>query len=336
MPITAPTDTRTLTKLASTVLDHYHDQVVDNVFGSNAILRSITELEDGKEYWSGGARLGVPVRLAVDATAGSYEGYDAVDTTDQEQVTVGLVRTAEYYGNVSISQRQIDQSAGPEAVTTMVQIAIEGALGSLKDALNKDLWKDGTGNSSKAILGMGAIVPEDSTTGTLLGISRASNTNWRAQSTSNANTVGNLLADTRTLYESCRFGDVMPTIGVGNRTAINSYESRLVGTIQMNPIITEPGPRTGDGGIDFLRYKSARLIPDENYDNTSYTTGSRNVIVFLNPRFLKLYVHPDWEFAPTEMVKPANQTAVVGQIRFHGQLVPLALRYQGVLYNIGT
>ena len=113
---------------------------------------------------------------------------------------------------------------------------------------------------------------------------------------------------------------------------LNAYEGQLTSTIEMSPIVTEMGPRTGDGGIDFLRFKAMRMVSDENA--VGYGGGTSDVIVGINPKWLKIYIHRDADFSPTELVKVDKQTAYVGQIRFHGQLVPLQLRRHFVLFNI--
>lgn len=333
MAITPAVDTRTLNKLFSDVMDHPATrETVDNIFGSNALFRAITELEDGKRMWTGGARISAKIRLGLDTSAGSYEGYDPLDTTPQENITLGLIRTAEHFGNVTISFRELDQSGGPEGLSGLLVDAIEGALGSVKHDINDAGWRDGTGNLSKDMFGMAGHISSTPGTGTTMGVSRSANTAWRNGATDNLATAANILPDLRALYDGARSGDDVPTLGLGTTGGLNAYEGQLVSTIQMSPIVTEAGPRTGDGGIDFLRFKAMRMVSDENA--VGYGGGTGEVIVGINPKWLKIYVHRDADFAPTELVKVDKQTAYVGQIRFHGQLVPLQLRRHFVLFNI--
>ena len=329
--ITAPTDSRTLNKLFSDVMDHpVTREAIDNIFKANALLGMLTDIEDGKDYLSGGNRISVKVRLGLDTSVGSTEGYDPLDTTPQEQITTALFRTAEHYANVTVSFRELEQSGGEEGLNGLLADAVEGALGSLRDNINVALWKDGTGNNSKDLFGLAAFFPADPTTGTVGGVSRASNTAWRSNVEQSA--TGAVVTDLRTLYNECTDGDEVPTLGMCTTTAYELYEVKVAATPQFSPVIVEKGPRTGDVGFDYLRYKAARLVLDKGA--TGYGGGTNENIVLLNLKALKLYVYREADFTPTEMVKHPGQFAYVGQIRWHGNLVPLQLRRHGVVYDI--
>jgi len=68
--------------LLSTTLKNYRTNLVDQIFKSNATFFMLKEKGAVKEE-TGGERIVQPLMYAKNTTAGSYSGYDSLDTTPQ-------------------------------------------------------------------------------------------------------------------------------------------------------------------------------------------------------------------------------------------------------------
>src|SRR5690606_15365284 len=110
---------------------------------------------------NGGARLEWPVQYALDDREKSYHGFDLLPKQEQDNVTIAFASWKEYYADIVISGRDKAINKGEGVIFDLLQQREDNALASLQEQMNTDLYSDGTGNNSKRITGLGAIVPED-------------------------------------------------------------------------------------------------------------------------------------------------------------------------------
>ena len=68
--------------MLSTTLKNYRKTLIDNIHKSNAVFYMLKKLGAIKEE-SGGERIVRPLMYGKNTTAGSYDGYDLLDTTPQ-------------------------------------------------------------------------------------------------------------------------------------------------------------------------------------------------------------------------------------------------------------
>src|SRR3990167_4890032 len=111
----------------------------------------------------------------------SYSGYEVINTTPNSPISAAQFSFTQYAGSVSISGLEILQNSGKEALIDLLEGRQKIAETQLMNRIDYDCYLDGTGNSSKNITGLAAAIPDDPTTGTYGGISRASYSFWRSQ-----------------------------------------------------------------------------------------------------------------------------------------------------------
>src|SRR3990167_937605 len=70
---------------------------------------------------------------------------------------------------------------GPEQIIDLIDARMDVAESSMMNLISTGVYSDGTGSGGLQITGLQAIVPNDTTTGTVAGISRAHYSFWRAQ-----------------------------------------------------------------------------------------------------------------------------------------------------------
>jgi len=331
MAISFPTDTRELRRVASLALDMYVKSVIDQVFETNAVWGTLTKRRNARKVWTGGARIGQPVRLDLPSNVGSYRGYDVLDNTPQDTRTVGLWETSEYYAAVTVSFRDMDLINGESAVVNFLQEESQQALEGIADLMNKHLWLDGSGNSGKDLEGFALNVPGDPTTGSYGGISRA-NTAWRNKFLDGGGNAANIIANLRTLTTQATSGTDAPDVIFTNRAGRDAYEALLVATLETDPVVLGASAQTGDGSIPNLRYRGAEIVVDENATPYGSTPGN-STFVGLNTKYTSLYTHRNRDMKMGELKEPERQTVLTGFVTWHGQYIVTQPRRQFVLFN---
>lgn len=311
--------------IATTTLVKYADKtLVDNIFGSNALFYLMAGTEkvrnaNGRGYkeLDGGLKIVEPLLYASNSTAGSYSGYDVLDTDPQEGMTNAEFEWKQYSVSVSISGKEKRQNNGETAVLNLLEGKIMQAEMSLIESMNGDLFTDGTGNASKDLTGL--VLAIDSA-GTYGNIDRTTETWWAAQETAVTGplTIGVM----RTKYNDCSNGYSKdhPELIVTDQDEYEAYEAKL------QPDMRFADNKLGDAGFENLKFKGAQIVFDEQCN--------AGVMNFLNMKYLGLRVHKDARFTVTDEQRPVDQDAFVKQILFMGNLVSSNCRRQGKLTGL--
>lgn len=298
--------------IATTTLVKYaSDNFEDNIFGSNALYYLLAGSEalrkpGSKTYkeLDGGLKIVEPLMYASNSTAGSYSGYDELDTDPQEGFTNAEYEWKQYSVSVSISGREKRQNTGESAVLSLLEGKIMQAEMSLIESMNGDLFTDGTGNSSKDITGL--VLAVDSA-GTYGNIDRTTETWWAAQETA---VSGPLTIDQmRNSYNDCSKGYKKdhPDLIITDQDEYEAYEAKL------QPDMRFADNKLADAGFENLAFKGAKMVFDE--------VCNAGVMYYLNTSKMGIRVHKDAKFTVTDEQKPVDQDAFVKQILWMGNLV---------------
>ena len=227
----------------------------------------------------------------------------------QEGFTTAFANWKQYAVSVSLNGKEIRSNAGSKEKVFDLQAAkIEQATMSLADVLATDAYSDGTGNGSKDITGLAAMI--ETTPGTTAYMSvPVGNTAWVNQvQTSVGAAAVNLLPKMRTLINDCNEGvgaaaskaDFVLT----TQTAHEAFEAIVFPMVRY-----APNPSGGaDAGVDKLKFKGTVV------EWSSYCTSG--VMFVLNSKHTTLFVHKDANFSMAEggFRRPINQDALTAQI----------------------
>lgn len=298
--------------LLSTTLKNYRKTLIDNIHKSNAVWMYLKE-NGGMKEEDGGERIVAPLMYGKNTTAGSYSGYDALDTAPQEGIDSAEFNWKQYSVSITISGREERQNNGSNRIINLLEAKTKQAELSLKEQLSVGLFSDGTGNSSKDLTGLAAMV---SSSGTYGGINSAIYTWWQAGVESTSEALG--LPKMRTAFNAASVGGKdTPDLIVTTQTLFESYEGLFT-----NVAISGGGshfstPSAGmkkiaDGGFQSAQFKGVPIVWDEQCQS--------GTMYFLNTKHMKLVAHKDANFATSDFVKPENQDARVAQVLFMGNL----------------
>jgi len=291
--------------LLSTTLKNYRSNLVDQIHKSNALFFMLKEKGAIKEE-NGGERISQPILYAKNSTAGSYDGYDPLDTTPQTGIDTAEFNWKQYSASITISGREERQNAGDKyKIIDILDAKTKQAMYSLKEQIGLGIFSDGTGNGSKDLTGLVAMV---AATGTYGGIVSTTYTWWQSYVESTGGTL--TIAYMRAAFNTPTLGGRdHPNLIVTTQTLFQVYESLLTTTLSMH---SSDSKKLGDGGFQVLEYKGVPVVFDELCNS--------GVMYFLNTDHMKLVVHKDANFETTDFVKPDNQDAKVAQILFMGNL----------------
>lgn len=278
-------------------------------------------LAKAKKRSNGGTRIEVPVTYAFNSNGGSYSGLEVLNTNQETTRTRAFFDWKQVYQPIVINNMEAFKNgvnfSNKEQVVDLLKQEMEEAKESLRNNLATMVFGDGTGNGSKDLLGLKALV-DDGTEVTSLGdITYSSYSWWQANVQSS---VGSLtlshLASQYAAASSGRDAEAVDLI-VTTETIFNAYEALNQPNIRWTDPTTNS--QINPSGMR-LMFRGAEVVADE-YCPSGYLFG-------LNTRYMDLYVgdHPVHNtgkdgFTVTPMREPHDQDGQVGFILMYGQLI---------------
>jgi len=299
--------------LLSTTIANYRKTLTDNVFTARPLTYFL--MDKGRiRMLNGGTKIVEPLIYGTNSTVASYSGYDTLSLTPQEGISAAEYDWKQYAVSIAISGIEEAKNNGEQAILNLLEAKIMQAEESMKEGFNQMFFGDGTGNSGKNWLGLGAIVESGNTVGGI-DSSAVGNSFWQSYE---ENTAGALtLAQMTTAYNSVSVGNDHPDMVLTTQTLFEKYESLL------QPQLRYTDTKTADAGFQNLLFKAAPVAYDVHC-----TAG---VVYFLNSKYLTLVGHSDKWFANTEFVRPENLDARYSLIMCYGNLTCRNRKKQGKL-----
>lgn len=311
--------------VTSVTQDRFIQKMVDSVLNGNVLTMRLMR---NSRTWRGGVSIEVPVALSNITAVGSYSGFDTLGTTQENIRQRASFTPSQSYVAIPISGIQRAVNQGDSAVLDLIATEMSWRTDRLKDEMGTQVYSDGTGNSSKDILGILAAVDDTTDVTTYGGISRTTYTNWRGTRTAQSGSLS--LANLASDFDAAQRGDDVPTLMVTTPAVFTIYEALLTPTVShqfsMNDFrMTEDGIAKVGGtlaanqGFRALTFRGIPIVADEKC-----TSGN---IFTLNEKHLYFYTIPQPGrevkngFGWTGWKEPANQDAVVGHLLWYGQLI---------------
>lgn len=295
--------------LLSTTLKNYNKTLVDNIHKGNALFLLLKKKGAIKEL-DGGERIVQPLMYGKNDTAKSYSGWDQLLVTPQEGLDAAEFNWKQYSASIAISGEEMRKNAGSKTrILDLLEARVKQAEMSLKEEIGTGIFSDGTGNGSKDLTGLRAMVTNSGTYG---GINSTTYPWW----TANVDTTSTqTLALMRTSFNNASIdGNDTPELLVGTQAVYEGYEAKLTAFNSVVSVQTkgEGEKILGDAGYQALGFKGKPVI----WDSLCPT----NYLYYLNLNHMKLVVHSDANFEITDKRAPVNQDGFVRHILFMGNL----------------
>lgn len=167
-----------LSTVLSTAVENSRRKLVVAAMQSNALMAWM--FASGRvEKESGGYNITNPLLVGRNNNVTSYSYYDGLPTAQTNEFTKVEYTWSRVAGTVIISNQEVDENSGETATTKLLAGKLEALELSIKEKFSGYLYGLGIGNDP---LGLGALIPDDPTVGTLGNLSRAAQVQWRPSS----------------------------------------------------------------------------------------------------------------------------------------------------------
>lgn len=277
--------------LASTTLEDYQPELVDNIFKDIFFLNHWKK-NGGIDYKTGGRRIVQPLLYGSNTTTQAFDNNDKLDTTAQEGIDAAFYYWKHYNTSVVVNYTDLLLNDGDSEVIDLLEARINQAESSLMERFSNDLF-NGAGSDAKEITGVETAV---GTTNTYGAIDGNANAFWRSyvESTSTALTIAYMRTAVNTV--NLGKGGGKCSIIIGTQTLYESYESKLTATPQY---MTSETKRLGDGGFQVLEFKAIPFGFDEQCTSLA--------MYFLNTKNLRMKILKKNNFKIIKKSDPADQ-----------------------------
>ena len=293
------------------------DSAADNFFDSNPLFYWLKE--KGQVIFDGGTHIQEPIVYDDVDAAGSFANYDILDTTPNEQHTAAKADLKRYYVNIVISRHELLRASGKEAVINLLDSKVQVGNMTLAQKISTDLHS-ANADAATGITGLRTIV---AASGTAHNISSSDASVWASQMDSS--TTALTLKAMDDLWELLAVGNDAPKMIVTSRKVLSKFKSLLVTNQRFGEA------EKVSGGFRAVMFNDAPVFADPN---TKETSSTAHHMYFLNPSWLKLYVHKDDNFTSVPFPVTPNQDVTGSRITASLQLLCNNRRMQGAFTSI--
>lgn len=273
---------------------------------------------------SGGTHLEWPLEVVLNTTDLSYSGSDILPVKFSDDVILARANWKQYAAPIAITGEEKLKNGAQRTFHLLKQKELN-ALESIQQQMNEHFYQDGTGNNSKRVTGLKAIISTTPTTGTLFNVSRANIVPWRNRKKDTNDfafdtdtKIANMTQDMNLLRIECgrqKVGgkaDQYPDLILCTETYYDRYAQVLqhIGQRFVNV-------KVGDAGFTTLEFMGATLMHDEDMPADA---GSDAQGYFINSRFMKLIYHTAANFTTGEFITQEQQDAFSTKLLWMGEL----------------
>ena len=319
--------TRNVNRVLSTALEHHAPQLIDNAFEFEPGIKAFLGSSLGDFGSSPGQAAGKVVKtgesilLRHNFGKGSAKqmagGYDTHGTTPSDSKRFSKADWTHYSANVTVSDSEIYQTSGPEALGDLVGEEMERETHGLVDLMADDLWAVSVGANS--FTSVDALV---SASDTVQGVDGDSFQTWNARGLSARGTIASSISFTPsdtsfasagisnllTCWNNASEGSIQPTHCFTDYATHERYE----GTITPQQRFTANG--TGDSTFDALAFKQRPV-----FASPKITAGSFYML-HIGPRGLQFIVLRGADNVWKPFKEHTNQEVRTAELQWKGQL----------------
>lgn len=329
-------------RIQTTVQEKYLPFVVDTILNSNVLFQRVVR---ASKKWSGRV-LRVPIKVSTNSTATSFRGFDtlSVSATDNRQF---LEFTPSFHQiTCALPGDELSVADTEDKVLDLMKLTIQSDTEDLADNLGTAFYADGTGNNSKDVLGLAALVDDGNSVSTIGGLSRSTYSTLASTVTASSGTL--TLAKMDTLESAVASGAQRPTAWYTTETVFNLYGQLLRPQERINKDASRMKGMVGGTGFSALEYNGKPVIRDEKCTSGALIALNENFVDFYalsyvgaKPIAYKSQIEGNDYDAPlglgfswSDWIIPANAASYVGHIYFGGQFITSNPKRHGKLTGI--
>lgn len=314
----------TLASVLHSTLTRSRRKLIMASMRSNALM-AWAFANDKVEYEDGGYEITNPLTVGRNPNVASYEYYDQLPVAQTNEFTTLRYGWSRVAGTVIISDQEEDENRGEAAIFKLMKAKMDVLEESIKEKFSEYLYAAGGGTDP---IGLASLIPDDPTTGTLGGISRAAESQWR---TSSYNFAGALNASN--IEEA--FDDVLldltlkndkPDLILVGRNIYRLYRAAVRDKVTFALSDTTNGKRMMDLGFGGISHQNIPILYDEDCPvNKAY---------FINSKYLRTHILRHVNMKVKQLSAPWDTDAHGSRVVWQGQFALWrAYRTHGVINN---
>lgn len=264
------------------------------------------------EYEDGGREISNPLIFGRNPNVTSYEYYDTLPITQTNEFNTARYGWGRVAGSVIISEQEIDENRGAAEIFKILKGKMQALEESIKEKFQTYLYGAGTGKDPN---GLALCIPDDPTTGTLGGINRANEPQWRtmAKDYSGSLTHQNIEEEFDDILLDMKQGkNEKPDLILCGRNIYKMYRKAVRDKISILADGTYAGKKMYDLGFDGVSFGGITMIYDEDCPSDK--------AYFINSTYLKMHVLKHVNMKVKELAAPWTQDCIGRRIIWQGQM----------------
>ena len=314
-----PTLTETFNTLYAAAFQRMGKTVTDTQYSKMPLLYWLDKNRRVSE--AGGRWIGRPIQIRKNTAAASFGRGATFSQVDLDAITVAKYDVKNV--GIPLTRYWEDEQIvrGESEIFSQVEANVSNSYDALREAVQTQLWAVTPG--SKDLWSLLYYLADAPTTGTVAGINRANESDWRNQykdsdADGSANTY--LLQQMRELVDTYvnRWGNV-DYIMCGT-TAYSIYDDVALGQKEIQD------KRMGDAEFANLGWRGIPLVLDH--------FCPVDAMYFISSKTFEWAVHPNWHFTWNGWKDIPDQMDRTQQCVIRGQLLCTNPKANGVLFDI--
>lgn len=261
------------------------------------------------ETEDGGYNITNPLTIGRNPNVGSYEYYEPVPVAQTNEFTTVAYTWSRIAGSVIISDQEEDENKGNAMIFKLVKAKMEVLEESIKEKFSTYLYGAGVGRDP---LGLAALIPDDPTVGTLGGISRVTEQQWRTSSYDFG--VGGITsANIEEIFDDVLMDLTVkgekPDLILAGRNIYRTYRAAVRDKLVIN--LGDISKGMVDLGFSGIGHDKIPIVYDEDCPvNKAY---------FINSKYLRLHILKGVNMKVKQLSSPWNMDASGQRVIWQGQ-----------------
>ena len=313
----------TLSTVIASTLQGSRKKLMMASIRSNALM-AWAFASDRVEYEDGGYDISNPLIVGRNPNVTSYEYYDQLPVAQTSEFATVRYRWSRIAGTVIISDQEEDENKGDLAIFKLLTKKMEVLEESIKEKFSDYLYGAGGGVDP---LGLASLIPDDPTTGTLGGVNRATETQWRTSSYDFAGglNAGNIEEAFDDIIMDLTVKNDKPDLILAGRNIYRLYRAAVRDKTVIQ-ITGQNGKAMMDLGFDGVMHQKIPILYDEDCPvNKAY---------FINSKYLRLHILKGVNMKVKQLSAPWDTDAHGSRVVWQGQWALWnAFRRHAVLNN---
>lgn len=299
--------TGTLDTVIHSMLDKSRKKLILASMKSNAFMA--WAMANERVETETGANITNPITTGRNGNVTSYQYYTPLPVGQSNEFNTVRYGWSRVAGTVIISAQEEDENQGEGMIFKILKAKMDVLEESIKEKFSTYLYGAGVGTDPT---GLAALIPDDPTTGTLGGINRATELQWRTSAYQFAGAI-----DSTNIEEA--FDDVLmdltlngekPSVIFVGRNIMRIYRQAVRDKFTI-PITGTAGNTMMDLGFGTVSHNKIPIIYDEDCGvNRAY---------FINDKYMRLHMLKGVNMAVKKLVSPWTIDASGSRIVWQGQ-----------------